>query len=133
MKQTVIEIAFETPADPISMNKGDDWKVRKESAAWRDRAYYAWCEVHPGVGPEGRRFPGRARVTTVLSFPEHRRRDPINYAKTVKHIVDGFMMAGAWPDDTLDLVEQMLPRLVVNKTGLTLIRVELINPLEESS
>lgn len=128
----IVEVAFETPADPISMNKGDDWKVRKAAAEWRDRAYFAWCEAHPGVGPAGRSFGHRAKVTTVLSFPEHRRRDPINFAKTVKHIVDGFTMAGAWPDDTLEYVDQQIPRLKVNDTNLVLVRVEAIAPLEES-
>lgn len=123
MTGKIVELVFETPADPISMNQGDSWSVRTASADWRNRAYFAWCEAHPGVGPSGRAFGVPGRVTTVLSFPSHRRRDPINFAKTVKHIVDGLVLAGAWPDDTPEYVDQDIPRLVVNRTGLTIVRV----------
>ena len=84
-------LEFEPPADPISMNQGDSWKVRVASKEWRDRAYWAWCQAHPGVGPSGRRAPQPAEVFVTLPFPARRRRDPINYAKTVKHIVDGLV------------------------------------------
>lgn len=113
------------------MNEGDSWKVRKSAQMWRDRAYYAWCEAFPGKGPSGRAFGQRARVWTTLPFPQARRRDPINFAKTVKHIVDGFVMAGAWPDDTLEYVAQEIPRLKVNKIGLVIVRVQPIEPEEE--
>lgn len=106
-----VVLTFAPPADPISMNEGDSWKVRKSAKEWRNRAYFAWCEAHPGVGPAGRAFPMDATVHVFLPFPTARRRDPINYAKTVKHIVDGLVLAGAWPDDTLDQVEQNIPTL----------------------
>jgi len=95
------------------MNEGDSWSVRAAVKEWRDRAYYAWIEHHGGVGPSGRAFGSRGEVRTVLPFTTQRRRDPINYAKTVKHIVDGFVLAGAWPDDTLDYVIQQIPTLIV--------------------
>jgi hypothetical protein len=112
MRSGEVVLVFEAPAPPISMNEGDSWKVRKASAAWRDRAYFAWCEAHPGVGPAGRRFPSPASVHVALAFPTNRRRDPINFAKTVKHIVDGIVMAGAWPDDTPEFVTQNIPSLL---------------------
>ena len=118
-----VVLGFEQPADPISMNQGDTWKIRAAAAAWRNRAYYAWIEQHPGVGPSGRAFGGRARVLVGLSFPQHRRRDPINFTKTVKHIVDGMVMAGAWPDDTLEFVEQNVPVLLINNSGICIVRV----------
>lgn len=116
-----ITLIFEPPADPISMNSGDSWKVRKAAAAWRDRAYFAWCEAHPGVGPTGRAFPMGAKVHVHLPFSIARRRDPINYAKTVKHIVDGLVMAGAWEDDTIEHVEQNIPSL--GKGNVVIVRV----------
>ena len=96
------------------MNQGDTWGVRKASAAWRDRAQVAWIEAHPGKGPKGRAFGCRARIHVELPFKNNVRRDPINFAKTVKHIVDGFVLAGAWHDDTLEYVEQTIPVLTVS-------------------
>lgn len=108
-----ILIRFAPPADPISMNQGDDWSVRKGAKEWRDAAYFQWVRAHPGVGPSGRAFHAPARVQVALPFKVKRRRDPINFAKTVKHIVDGFVMAGAWPDDTPEYVEQCIPTLII--------------------
>ena len=121
MSEVILE--FEPPADPISMNEGDSWKVRKAAAAWRDRAYWAWCEAHPGVGPMGRVAPSPAVVHVTIPFPIYRRRDPINYAKTVKHIVDGLMEAGAWPDDTPEYVTQEIPTLIESRALPVLVRV----------
>ena len=105
-------LTFNAPADPISMNQGDTWSVRGDAAAWRDRAYYAWIEAHPAEGPSGRAFGSPAEIHIILPFPVARRRDPINFAKTVKHIVDGLVLAGAWPDDTPEFVTQHIPTLV---------------------
>lgn len=116
-----VVLTFEPPADPISMNNGDSWKVRKQSKDWRDRTYFAWCEAHPGCGPRDRGFPYPAEVHTFIPFPVERRRDPINFAKTVKHIVDGIVMAGAWPDDTPEYVTQHIPTL--GKGSHVLVRV----------
>lgn len=118
-----IVLEFDAPDSPISMNEGDSWKVRSRAAAWRDRAYYAWCEAHPGVGPEGRAFPHPAEVHVTIPFAMRRGRDPINYAKTVKHIVDGLVRAGAWPDDTPDYVTQHIPTLVDGSKLPVLVRV----------
>ena len=117
-----VVLEFEPPADPISMNEGDSWKVRKSAKLWRERAYWAWCEAHPGQGPSGRVAPTPGVVRVVLPFPVSRGRDPINYAKTVKHIVDGITDAGAWPNDTPDYVAQEIPTLSVG-TKLVVVRV----------
>jgi hypothetical protein len=115
-------VEFWPPADPISMNEGDTWGVRKRAAAWRDAAYFAWCSAHPGVGPAGRTaLPSHVYVS--IPFADRRRRDPINYAKTVKHIVDGFVIAGAWPDDHPGWVDQHIPDLRVDPRGLVLCRI----------
>lgn len=105
------------------MNEGDTWKVRNAAAAWRDAAYYRWIEHFPSVGPSGRSAPCPAVVHVTIPFPQQRRRDPINYAKTVKHIVDGFVMAGAWSDDTIDYVEQQIPTLIKGTELPVLVRV----------
>lgn len=112
---TDIVLEFEAPADPVSMNDKDNRAFGRAKQAWRDTAYYRWIEAHPGVGPKGRRAPTPAVVRVTLPFASSRRRDPINFARTVKHIVDGLVMAGAWPDDTPDYVTQELPTLVVGQ------------------
>ena len=121
MTETVIE--FPVPADPISMNEGDNWEVRRRVQAWRDAAFWAWVEAHPGVGPSGRRAPLPAEAHVTIPFAKRRRRDPINYAKTVKHIIDGLVLAGAWPDDTLEQVTQHVPTLVEATSLPVLVRI----------
>jgi len=119
---TDIVLEFEPPADPISMND-KPWTQRKLTPPWRDTAYMRWCEAHPGVGPSGRSAPSPAVVHVTLPFPIHRTRDPINFARTVKAIVDGLTLAGAWPDDTIDYVTQEIPTLVVTSSLPVLVRI----------
>lgn len=122
-----IVLTFDAPAPPISMNEGDTWKVRNAAADWRDRAYFAWCEQFPGHGPSGRAITP-ADIRTSLPFPTNRRRDPINFAKTVKHIVDGICMAGAWPDDTPEFCTQHIPDLRRDPNGIVVVRVTPRHP-----
>lgn len=119
---TDIVLEFPVPADPISMND-KPWTQRKLTPPWRDTAYMRWCEAFPGVGPSGRAAPLPAEVHVTIPFPIHRRRDPINYARTVKAIVDGLVLAGAWPDDTPDYVTQHIPTLVEAVSLPVLVRV----------
>lgn len=120
-------MTFDAPAAPLSMNDGDGWDVRDRVASWRNRSHWAWIEAHPGVGPSGRAAPCPAEVRVTLPFGARRRRDPINFARTVKHIVDGLVLAGAWPDDTEDYVTQHIPTLVVGELGVTV----RVSPREE--
>jgi len=118
-------LIFPAPNQPISMNEKESYSRRKREQEWRDAAYYYFCQSFPGAGPQGRRLPP-SDVYTVLPFQTARRRDPINYAKTVKHIVDGITMAGAWPDDTPDYVTQHVPTFQTIKKGseaLVMIRI----------
>lgn len=41
----------------------------------------------------------RAHVTVTVHWPDHRRRDVLNLAPTVKALIDGMTDAGCWPDD----------------------------------
>ena len=112
----LVSLEFTWPAHPLSMNDGDTWQTRNRAREWRERAYYAWIEAHPGKGPSDRpMWP--CTVRTLIVFPDHRRRDPINYARTVKHIVDGFVQAGMAPDDTLPYVDQAIPVLATERPG----------------
>ena len=118
-----IVLSFDAPADPLSMNEGTSFIERMRKQAWRDAAYYRWIEAHPGVGPEGRAAVCPAEVHVTLGFTTNRRRDPINYARTVKHIVDGLVLAGAWPDDTDDYVTQHIPTLIARSDIGCVVRV----------
>ena len=121
MNEIVLE--FPLPAEPLSMNDKDNRSTGRDKQAWRDTAYYRWVEAHPGQGPAGRAAPCPAEVHVTIPFPVHRRRDPINYARTVKAIVDGLVRAGAWPDDTPDYVTQHIPTLVEARNLPVLIRI----------
>lgn len=81
------------PAPFMNSNERKHWTSRSENtAAWRytagwrvkaakiPRLEHAWIQVH-------------------VSFGDKRRRDPSNYARTAKAIVDGIVDAGVLPDD----------------------------------
>lgn len=118
-------LEFPLPAEPLSMNDKDNRATGRDKQAWRDTAYMRWCEAHPGMGPSQRAAPTPADVRITLPFSTQRRRDPINFARTVKAIVDGLVLAGAWPDDTPDYVTQHLPTLIVGKNLPVVVRVSL--------
>lgn len=50
-------------------------------------------------------------VTVALPVYGLYRRDPHNFFVTVKHVVDGLVDAGVWPDDTPDWVTTTEPTL----------------------
>jgi hypothetical protein len=116
-----IVMEFSAPAEPLSMNDKDGREFGRAKQAWRDRAYYAWIEAHPGKGPSARRAPSPAEVFMTIPFTSNRRRDPINFARTVKAVVDGLVMAGAWPDDTPEYVSQNIPRLTIAEFGFPVV------------
>jgi len=113
---------FPAPGDLLSMNKHQSYSNRKLEQAWRDAAYYNYIQTFAGVGPAGRRLPP-SHVRTSLPIPDRRRRDPINFAATVKRIVDGITIAGAWPDDCPEFVTQHVPSFRITKDQLVVIRI----------
>lgn len=123
----MIVLEFDWPADPLSMNEGASYDRRLREQLWRDAAHWYWIHAHPGVGPAGR-TSRPATVSTLITFRQKRRRDPINFAATVKRIVDGLVLAGAWPDDTPDWVDQRIPDLLVTGRDACVVT---ITPKEE--
>lgn len=115
-------LTFPAPAEPLSMNDKDNRSTGRQKQAWRDIAYYLYIEHFPGVGPKGRALPP-CDVFTVIPFATNRRRDPINFTRTVKAIVDGIQRAGAWPDDTDEYVTQHVPKLVLDPSLTAIIRI----------
>lgn len=125
MAKTEFLFHFDRPAPLLSMNDKKNMANRKFEQAWRDAAYYAYIAAFPGVGPSGRALPP-CIVRTLLPVEADRRRDPSNFQATVKRIVDGITMAGAWPDDTPEFVDQRNPAFYKDETTrqLVLIRLE---------
>lgn len=107
-----VVLTFAAPAEPLSMNDKDNRQTGRAKQEWRNTAHLRWIAEHPGVGPSGRAFPTPAVVHVTLPFTTQRRRDPLNWARTVKAIVDGLVRAGAFPDDSPEFVEQQIPTLV---------------------
>lgn len=107
-----VRIEFPLPAPPASMNEPDGRERGRKRQAWHSATFWRTIEAFPAVGPTGRSQPP-SDVLVRLPIPaDGRRRDPINYALTVKWIVDALVKAGLWPDDTPEFVSQHVPTLV---------------------
>jgi crossover junction endodeoxyribonuclease RusA len=101
-------IEFPAPAPLMNMNDRAHWSTQRAHARrWRMSArLYALDTL--GVGTS---LPPSI-VTVHLPVLGNRRRDPHNYFLTVKHVVDGLVDAGLWPDDTPEWVTTTEPVLV---------------------
>lgn len=74
-------------------------KAWKEATVVYYRQTYGSQAQEPGV------------VQLYLPTPNKHRRDPHNYCGTVvKAVIDGLVLAGAWPDDTPEYVGHREPR-----------------------
>lgn len=97
-------VEFGLPGGWLTMNRRPHWSTRwRLTRAWRTAACASACQ-QLGRTPAARR---RGRTIVKVSFPTtqpNTRRDPHNWSPTVKAIVDGFVDAGVWPDDTSDQV-----------------------------
>jgi hypothetical protein len=102
------------PAKPLNMNdgRGTPWERRD----WKDRCA-AWKQLAWALG-NSRRKPSISGVATfALEFGTNRpnqRRDPHNWAPTAKYLIDGFTLAGLWPDDNSKHVRTDEPAFVVD-------------------
>lgn len=79
---------------------GKKWMTANQRLHWRSRA--ATTRQWRDVGAwRARKLPtiARAHVVCEMRFADKRRRDPANWAPTVKAIIDGFVDAGVFPDD----------------------------------
>ena len=106
-----VEIRFTPPVQLLNMNQRLHWTVQRRLAReWRSAA--CWAATAIATSPRWRRQPP-CFVFVELPVADRRRRDPANYAPTVKHIVDGLVDAGCWPDDTPEWVTTTEPTLRV--------------------
>lgn len=86
-------------SDALNENHRHHWA----SVASRRRELRRWA-AHLAAATRAPRL-GRARVTAVVRTSSHGRRDPLNWAPTVKPLLDGLVDAGLLPDDDADHLE----------------------------
>lgn len=72
-----------------------------------------------------------AHVMAYLRFHDERRRDPLNWADTVKPVIDGFVDGGLLPDDDRHHLEGPDLRIGLRLPRTEPLRIEfLVTPLE---
>jgi hypothetical protein len=101
-------ISFPPPCKTLTMNQ----RLHRMAEAalvkqWRQAA----CEA--AVAAE-LTITEPQRVTVTIPVKGQRRRDPLNWASTVKPILDGITDSGAWPDDDSTWVTSTEPILEIN-------------------
>lgn len=80
----------------------------KEAAFYHYRSYVAHNAISAALGP--------TLVSLTIPVSTRARRDGMNYCGTVlKAIVDGLVLAKAWPDDTPDWVDHRQPHFLLGK------------------
>lgn len=116
----VIEFEFPEPTKPWSTNEDrqlNRYARNDRVALWKAVTQLGWASKCNREG-RPRAIGGPSLVRVGISFATRRRRDPHNYCGTVlKAIVDGLVLAGAWPDDTHEYLEHLAPSLRVDTTG----------------
>lgn len=110
---------FEFLAPDVLLNMNDRTHWRKKAVQvknWRTAAFVAANNAGLGSLP-----PCFVRLT--LPVRDSRRRDPMNWAPTVKACVDGIVDAGLFPDDDSSWVTVIEP--VMEKRTVRYVTVEL--------
>lgn len=87
-----------TAEQTLSMNDRQHYKVRSSKVA------YVRNTARMMAIASGRPWFDKASVLVVVKFPDRRRRDPNNYHAMTKPIIDGFVDAGVFKDDSLEFV-----------------------------
>lgn len=82
----------------LSMNDRQHHKLRAPKVA------YVRQTARMTAIASGRPWFDKASVLVVVKFPDRRRRDPNNYHAMTKPIIDGFVDAGVFEDDSSDFV-----------------------------
>lgn len=111
---------FEFLAPDVLLNMNDrlHWAVKmRRTRDWRTAAGYA------ALAAIGYTLPP-CWVHLTLPVRDQRRRDPMNYAPTLKAVVDGMVDAGLWADDTPEFVTCVEPKL--EKRAVRYVTVELV-------
>lgn len=127
----MISLTFLAPAPYLNANDSGHWAPRAERVRiWRAHVAHQASRYDPAITS----WP--VDVFVRLDVPDKRRRDPANYAPTLKVLIDSLGPArtytakgklvhnpgaGWWPDDTPEYVHTHEPELrpVGRRTGLT--------------
>ena len=125
-------VRFDRPEKLMSMNDRPHWREdRRLTKVWRRAA--AWSAIAQlGQSPDAR-MRGPSTVTITLPVHGAHKRDPHNYFPTVKHIIDGLVDAGIWPDDTPEWVTTTEPHLELSKArpGVVVVSIVARRPTTE--
>jgi hypothetical protein len=70
----------------------------------------------------------KCELRFTFIFGDRKRRDPDNYAATVKMIIDGLVMAGILPDDNFNHVVKIEMSIEIQK-GVEGVKVEMLEVL----
>lgn len=97
-------LTFPLPAPLINLNDRKSWRQKQpDKTEWRDTCFYvARDAINRKVIP-----PNLSGVALIFDFPVRSikiRRDPHNFAPTVKAAVDGMVTADLFVDDSADHV-----------------------------
>lgn len=129
---TATVVRFDRPDKLMSMNDRPHWSVqRRQAKTWRRAA--AWAAITQlGTSPDAR-MRGASIVSITLPVQGAHKRDPHNYFPTVKHIIDGLVDAGIWPDDTPEWVTTIEPRLELTtaRPGVVVVSITARPPRTE--
>lgn len=101
------------------------WSINEEKH-WATKASLrrAWREAGWAYGLKVTRPRPPSVIEVTLPFRQHRRRDPHNYVGTVvKSLIDGFVDAGLWPDDTPEWVSVAEPKIEVGPSAQVVVRI----------
>lgn len=124
---SVIEFEFAPPTKPWSTNEDrqlNRYARAERIALWKGVTQLEWVSQANRAGRPKAVVPSGSLVRVDVPFTTHRRRDPHNYCGTVlKAVIDGMVLAGAWPDDTHEYLEHLAPTLYVSKHGPVVVKV----------
>lgn len=93
--RTVELIVDVSPAHWVTENgpHGSHWALNRKGRALKELGYLRCLNGARGV------HMTKAHVTAYVQYPSNNRADPTNAGPTAKPIIDGFTLAGLWPDD----------------------------------
>ncbi len=97
-----------------------DWISSNDRRVWQDKARRTARLVKVGATiakAQRLKISTPARLIVTVHMPSNRRFDPPNAWPTVKPIIDGFVRAGAFEDDSSEEIPEMVFRKG-EKTGV---------------
>ena len=124
MKTNELNIYFQQPSTPLSLNKSYSmhWsKRRRHNSDWRLSLRVAYQKRM-----EAFEFPvAPVLIEFTFTFPKKANRDPSNWIAQAKPLVDELVVLGLVPDDNEKWVSVAEPKLRIDKDNLCHIRISL--------